>query len=255
MKKSLLKTISYGLISGFLLFFTIPFQSCNTGKNNTKHDTIVIRDTIVCHDTIIKHDTINKINIKNNNYNNNKIIHKAYKPNIYIYTKKEISLKVNITFPKGGKIIKSIPFYKNGWNIKVDSTGKIDNAFDYLFYESEQPDIWQYKTGWNVEKDSVLVFFQKNLSEYGFNSKEIKDFTDYWVPRFNEFKYYLIYPQEKEIIDNLVLVNYSVKPDNILRLFYVVKGTNNKYKIEKHINKTYVKRKGFYVTEWGVILK
>jgi len=38
----------------------------------------------------------------------------------------------------------------------------------------------------------------------------------------------MIYPQEMDLRNQLVQVNYSVKPDNELRLFYAVKGTNEK---------------------------
>jgi len=236
------------------VILTIPFQSCKNKNVDVKHDTIIKYDTIIKHDTVIKHDIIIKPApiIKNVNVNN--ITKGPKKPNIYIYPKKEISLKVNIIFPKGGAILKSIPLYNNGWKIKVDSTGKINKTFDYLFYESTQPDNWQYTSGWIIEKDSLKVFFQNNLSEYGFNSKEIKDFTDYWIPRFIKYKYYLIYPQEKDLIDKLIQVNYSTKPDNNLRLFYAIKGTNNKLKMNDHLIKTSFKRDGFYITEWGVII-
>jgi len=261
MKKRILNIVFCTLVLGFLMFLTIPFQSCNPKNDKVKYDTIIKHDTVIIHDTIIKikSDNNTPINKINNNYNTNihhpHNPHKVYKPNIYIHPKKDISLKVIITFPKTGAVTKSIPLYNKGWNIKVDSTGKINKTYNYLFYESNPPDNWQYKSGWIIEKDSLKVFFQKNLKEYGFDTKEIIDFTDYWIPRLNKNKYYLIYPQEKEIIDNLIQVNYSIKPDNILRLFYAIKGTNVISKIDKHIIKNNFKRTDFYVTEWGVILK
>ena len=180
---------------------------------------------------------------------------RVYKPNVYIYPKHTIDLKVNVSFPKGGKIVSSIPLYNNNWYVKVDSTGRIDNKYDYLFYESDQPDEWQYTTGWIIEKESLLTFFQNNMNSYGFNQKEIKDFTDFWLPKLTAFKYYLIYPQEKTTIDKLIQIDFSIKPDNSLRLFYAIKGTNDKLKIDKHTIKPNFKRDGFYITEWGVIIK
>lgn len=222
------------LVSGLIMFFTISFQACQNRNNLTEKDTIVKQDTMVKHDT-------NRTSID-------------YKPNIYIYSQKGISLKVNIVFPKGGKILTSMPLYENGWNIIVDPTGKINRIHKFLFYESEHPDYWQYKSGWIVEKDSLKGFFQNNMAEYGFNNKEIKDFTDYWIPKFDKNKYYVIYPQEKNLIDALVMVNYSVKPDGILRLYYAIKGTDVKPLIDNHIIKNKFSRNGFYTTEWGVVL-
>jgi hypothetical protein len=177
------------------------------------------------------------------------------KPNIYIYPTSDIHLTVTVTFPRGGKIVESIPLYTTSWDVNVDTTGKIDNQYDYLFYETKQPDYWQYETGWLIERNNLNSFFQANMTSYGFNQKEIKDFTDYWIPLLKAYKYYLIYPQEKDSIDKLVKVDYSIKPDNLLRLFYAIKGTNTVVPIQNHIVKSDFRREKFHITEWGVTLK
>ena len=41
----------------------------------------------------------------------------AYKPNIYLYPTEKTQLTVNFEFPKGGKVIKSIPEYDEEWNV------------------------------------------------------------------------------------------------------------------------------------------
>lgn len=178
------------------------------------------------------------------------------KPNIYFFPQKNLNLEVILEFPQGGKVIYSIPDYQNGWSIFVDTLGIIDNSFKYLFYESKLPDVWQYKKGWIVRREELTSFFNNNLMEYGFGEKEITDFTEYWIPRLNDYKFYEIYPQEKQIIDEVIKLHIFKEPDNILRLFYALKGSNDyKSNIESQkINNTFEK-KGFYVTEWGVILK
>ena len=65
----------------------------------------------------------------------------------------------------------------------------------------------------------------------------------------------MIYPEEMDLINQLVQVNYSVKPDNELRFFYAVKGANEKIDIANHNVPSGFKRDGFYVAEWGVITK
>jgi hypothetical protein len=251
------------IVLGFLVFFTIPFQSCQQKSTEAKNDTIILRDTIFVHDTIVLHDTIiqhdnsncNNSNNYNNINNNNSNIHVARKPNIYIYPEKEISLKVNIDFPQDGNIITSIPSYNDGWDINVDPTGKINTTYNYLFYESIQPNKWQYDQGWIIEKDSLKEFFQNNMSEYGFNENEIKDFTEYWIPELTSFNYYLIYPQETEKINELIRLSFSVQPDNIFRLFYAIKGTNEKKDMDKPVIPNKLSRNGFHIIEWGVVIK
>lgn len=176
------------------------------------------------------------------------------KPNIYIYPEEEIQVNVWLTFPKGGAVTVSIPEYGSGWNVTVDTTGKIDEKYDYLFYESEQPDVCQMEMGWCIEKDSLTQFFIENMNEYGFKDREIDDFNDYWIPRFNSANYYLLYPQTNEIIDSVVMLNLSETPNNILRLFYVVQESDNYISMETPEISAF-NRTGFFVTEWGVILK
>lgn len=193
---------------------------------------------------------------KNNDDNDQADTVKNYKPNIYIYTQKKIQLDVEINFPQGGKIVASIPKYNNGWHISVDTNGFIDNKYTYLFYESKQPNVWQKKYGWIIPKNELKSFFEKNMKKYGFNDSEIKDFTSFWCPKLKGFKFFKIYPQTDVLINKVVKLKFSKHPDKALRLYYVIKGSDNNNDSDKLI-KPFIKkfdRKGFYITEWGVIL-
>ena len=179
----------------------------------------------------------------------------AYKPNIYLYPEEKIQLTVNLDFPKGGKVIKSIPEFGKGWNVSIDTNGLINNSYTYLFYESSQPDVWQREYGWSINVDKLDLFFRKNLTIYGFKANEIEDFIDYWIPRLKESDYYSIYPQTNSIINEVIELKISKKTDNLLRLFYLIKGYKNpQIKLKTPII-NYFERKGFFVTEWGVILE
>ena len=179
----------------------------------------------------------------------------AYKPNIYLYPIEKTQLKVNLKFPKGGKVIKSIPKYGEEWNVYVETNGLINDSYSYLFYESSQPDIWQREYGWTIKVDELDLFFRNNLTNYGFKDNEIEDFIDYWIPRLKENDYYSIYPQTKSIINKVIELNISKKPDNLLRLFYFVEGQiSPEIKLKKPII-NHFEREGFFVTEWGVILE
>ena len=209
------------LIIGLLIISTIPFHSCQPEDDD-------INDSIV-----------------------------VYKPNIYIYPQEKTTMSVNLGFPKGGEIIKSIPDYGKGWNITVDTNGLIDNSYGYLFYESIQPDVWQQNEGWIIRKKDLKDFFNNNMSDYGFFGQEIQDFIDYWIPRLTDSELYAIYPQNKMIIENVINLNFLKKPDNLLRLFYVIEEVAeipaNKLPVPK-IDKSFEREK-FFVVEWGVILK
>ena len=182
---------------------------------------------------------------------------RALKPNIYLYPTEKSQLNVNLSFPLGGKIVTSIPNYDSGWKIVVDPSGLINDKFQFLFYESDQPDIWQLDKGWIIKKTDLNTFFSNNMSKYGFQGREITDFLDYWIPRLTNSEYYEIYPQETNVVQTVIKLDISKTPDSILRLFYVIKGTNNDLNTNITLPAEPVQfiRAGFCVTEWGVILK
>jgi hypothetical protein len=178
----------------------------------------------------------------------------VYKPNIYIYPLQSIKLSVNITFPLGGNLVESIPEYNNGWTVNVDSVGMIDQKYNYLFYESEQPDIFQYKKGWCIAQTDLKAFFEKNMGLYNFSNSEMNDFIEYWIPKFVENGYYLIYPQTNDIIDTIIQLKFSIQPNHVNRLFYGIAGINKYTKIEEPSIIRF-NRDGFFIMEWGVFIK
>jgi hypothetical protein len=179
------------------------------------------------------------------------------KPNIYLYPAENKIVSVALNFPAGGKVTASIPDYRKGWIVSVDTNGIINNKYEYLFYESGQPDVWQTNEGWIISVADLEQFFTGNLSGYGFIGREIKDFTDYWIPRLKGYEYYEIYPQEKKIIDSVIALEITNTPDAVLRLFYLIRGTNSATndEITAPADNTPFIRSGFCVTEWGVVLK
>jgi len=178
----------------------------------------------------------------------------VYKPNIYLYPKENTSICVSISFPKGGEIIASIPEYQNGWCVNVNPEGKIENEYDYLFYESTQPNIWQRNKGWCIEKSKLEAFFKADMKSRGFAQNEMDDFIEYWIPRMKEFPYYTIFPQTKEAINLVVDVEFSVQPDTFYRLFYCIKGSQKSLTLDEPVNSTFT-RNGFTALEWGVVMR
>lgn len=152
------------------------------------------------------------------------------KPNIYIYPEEKIDLEIEVSFPFGGKIITSEPAYTiSGWHITVDTSGLINNAYQYLFYECEIPNYFQTKNGWKVPQKNLNNFLHESLIKFGLNEMEIYDFVEYWVPKLTDFEYYLIFPQKKEIINQMIHLNFSKEPKNSRRIFYLFKGINKNY--------------------------
>lgn len=187
--------------------------------------------------------------------NSNISVASVDKPNIYLYPEKKTKMTVSLDLPEGGKVTESIPAYPKKWkNIRVKPDGTINRKYDFLFYEADLPGDWQFDEGWVVAQKDLKFFFQNNLRDYGFNKKEIKDFTDWWVPRLKDRPYYALYPQDTKKIDSIVPLKIDKDVDSILRLFYFIEGLDSKRDIPAPVIPEF-ERMGFVVTEWGVSLR
>lgn len=178
----------------------------------------------------------------------------VYKPNVYIYPLHPTDLCVTLSFPMGGEVVQSIPDYSKGWCVNVKPSGRINDSYNYLFYESRQPNLFQYTKGWCIPQRDLESFFKSNMKEYNFSTQEISDFIVYWMPLLKENDYYCIYPQTNEIINKTIQLGFSIQPDHIYRLFYGVIGVDQPKEIEAPAITPFV-RSGFYVVEWGVFRK
>jgi len=177
------------------------------------------------------------------------------KPNLYLYPTEKMNISVTLSFPLGGNLLQSIPDYGNGWNVLVDPSGVINDEYGYLFYEYSIPNYNQMEKGWIIAKANLKEFFTNNMTDAGFNETEIKDFTDYWIPRLIDFQYYEIYPQNNNVLNRMTKIDILPTPDNLYRLQYLIKGRgDNKLNLPEPIIEK-GKREGFCAFEWGVLLK
>jgi hypothetical protein len=69
-----------------------------------------------------------------------------------------------------------------------------------------------------------------------------------------DYEYYIIYPQYSQEIEKIIQIKFSIIPDNILRMFYVLQGTNdNQKELSAPVIPSF-NRNGFVATEWGVVI-
>lgn len=174
------------------------------------------------------------------------------KPNIYIYPSDKIYLTITLNFPKGGKVLESIPHYHNGWEITVDSSGKINNQYEFLFYEARIPNLLQKEYGWIIPGTDLEQFFTQNLSSLLFSEKEISDFIEYWIPLLDCDRSYVIYPHFHQELSDILELKLSINPDNLIRVIYSIEKYQGNENIKTPEIPAY-RRKGFTVLEWGVI--
>lgn len=178
------------------------------------------------------------------------------KPVIYLYPTDttDIEVKLNVA----GELAFTYPAYNDGWKVQATPDGNIsigEDDYNYLFWESEQklsPDVIDRNQGFIVSPEQLTVFLEKQLSEFGFTSKEQADFITYWAPSMKSKSFLYIYFLFNEACDEFATLDISPKPQEIARFYMLWTAVDADYEmtiIPQEIPS--MNREGFTVLEWG----
>ncbi|MBQ7714320.1 MAG: hypothetical protein IJT70_00445 [Clostridia bacterium] len=174
----------------------------------------------------------------------------VYKPNIYLYPEKECEVSVVFTLPE--LLTVTDPVYGNGWRVGAKPNGTLslgESEYGYLFYESlTDPDIWQTEEGFFIPAEGREEAFERILSSYGLNGREIADFVEFWCEKLDEGCTYSMYPQLTEAVDGAMPVNVSPAPNSVLRIWFAFVKDSEPLR-EADIQS--FDRDGFTLIEWG----
>ncbi len=200
----------------------------------------------------------------------------ACKPALYLYPAKPTELSVRV-LPRG-RITQSIPEHKNGWRVLAFPGGTIKEIggqlYPYLYYEAEIEKVKVPQEGFMVRKDDLTNFFDQVLPILGLNLKESTDFKEYWLPKLSEEEKWFVGLVPEEEVNQVEPVEFSVKPDNFLRIRFYFEALDNQpalqdsgiIKYSQGINLNFFfnwlgiwsfktpQRNGFTVVDWGGIL-
>lgn len=176
------------------------------------------------------------------------------KPAIYLYPTKETTINVKIGPEIGIRTI-TIPAYDsiNGWSVIANKQGNIflgNQRYSHLFYEALTPTPKIPKTGWIADgkhlwRDLFVIAKKSQL-----NTKEAKEFSNYWTEKLDESEYYFVGWVNRDEIDAIEPLNISPKPETLWRVRYFFIPLQSKMDIaQPNINK--LQRNGYTAVEWG----
>jgi hypothetical protein len=175
------------------------------------------------------------------------------KPNIYLYSDRDLTAQVRLSPERA--ITVSDPVYQpgEGWMAEVRN-GSLNGAGDFLFYEAMVPDSgWQKDEGYvihAVSRSDDMVFM---LGQYGFNEKETVEFIDYWSSHLSGDMDYVFYPQETGAVDGVMPLSIIPEPDHVSRIWFYAEPLVSAP--EPVTGPERIVREGFYVVEWGVMIR
>jgi hypothetical protein len=89
------------------------------------------------------------------------------------------------------------------------------------------------------------------LRAYGFQGREITDFTDFWLPLMTDAPYYAVCPMAS---DELVTLQIRPAPDRLRRLWLYLEPLEAPVSLDKPALPAPLPRDGFTAVEWGAFL-
>lgn len=189
----------------------------------------------------------------------------ADKPVIYVYP--DVTTQVNIHLDVHGTLGFTYPAYytvtnadsaRSGWSFTADPDGTIHmngKEYDYLFWDARIPftaSKAKSKEGFIVERDSLVPFFEKNLTAMGLNAREQQDFITYWCPLMQKNKKSFVHFLFNEDYNSIANIHITPKPDQLFRVFMTWEDGTAMKQVDVVPQKIQsVTREGFTVIEWG----
>jgi hypothetical protein len=179
------------------------------------------------------------------------------KPVIYLYPPQAQEVTVRV-LPKGG-VTKSDPAYGEGWTVKAQPNGKLLSAdgktHRYLFWESGLVDKPQPLTeGTVVAREKLHAWLVRTLAEQGLDTRETKDFLEFWWPKMSARPWAAVRFVPREEIDAAAPLQISPAPDTVIRVLIDFRGLDAPVKLPEQKLTPAPKRSGFTAVEWGGLL-
>ncbi len=179
------------------------------------------------------------------------------KPVIYLYPEEPIEVGVEIELEK---MSVSEPDYGDGWDVIAYPDGTLVNLSDgqeypYLFWEGTGKSYSSPENYWVIEQAEVEKFLVETLDQLGFNSQEIADFNEFWLPLMQDTRYYKIGFHGTYYMNQLAPLDFTVRPNSLLRVLMDFEPLEAPTPDNPPQYLPSFERNGFVVTEWGGILR
>ena len=176
------------------------------------------------------------------------------KPIIYFYPTETVNVSVKLVNDE--LITHSYPKYTNGWNVIAHPDGTLQDITTgrelySLYYECNPArDITMQNEGFVIEGKDTISFLEEKLSILGLTEREAEEFIIYWLPKMENNKYNYIRFATAEEIEQTMPLEFSVKPNTIIRVWMEFKALDEEIQITEQVLTT-PQRTGFTVVEWG----
>jgi hypothetical protein len=172
------------------------------------------------------------------------------KPAIYIYPEEAGRFRVELTLAEGVAITASDPDYGDGWDVFVETDGRIDGVHDYLFYEADLPAFAVPAAGWCLGREGLADGLDGILAALGLVERERREFLDYWLAHLPDRPWYDVRLLPEDDVDALIGLAITPPPASVRRVWLGFRG------LSAAVTRTPPElapfaRTGTTVVEWG----
>lgn len=173
------------------------------------------------------------------------------KPVIYLYPTAPTRCFVTLGYDG---LIATAPEYDGGWDVTAYPDGRLVNTADgaeypYLYWDGGKRVAWDFSAGFCVPRAGLEAFLREKLPYLGLIPSEYEEFIAYWLPRMDEYPYYVI-TFAGEQYERLAPLSVTPAPDSALRVHMVFAGSDV-FRVIAPQALTRFARNGFAVVEWG----
>jgi len=177
-----------------------------------------------------------------------------YKPIIYLYPEAETELTVKLGKPEN--ITASYPAYADGWHVSAQPDGMLKDldtgrSLYALYWEGQAEVAAPMDEGFVVSGADTLTFLEEKLALLGLSEREAEEFIIFWLPQMQDNNYNLIRFESMEEIDSDMPLDFSVKPDTLIRVMMAFKPLDEPIEISEQVLPETPVRNGFTAVEWG----
>jgi len=172
------------------------------------------------------------------------------KPAVYIYPETPGEFEVTLGLGRGVQLIASDPVYGEGWSVYVAEDGRIDDAYDYLFYELSTPRPDLPAEGWCLDGTRIEDELDALADQCGLNANETVEFVDYWSDRLPDNPHWLAYPVFDTDLDRWATLDVTPVPESVLRVWVFFVPSQTARDLPAPVLPT-CNREGTTVIEWG----
>ncbi len=176
----------------------------------------------------------------------------AFKPAIYLYPQETTDVTVSLDI-RGSMFYSDPPYPAGGWHVTADPDGRIDDKYDYLYYDVLLDNVEVAPEGWIITGQQFGDWCCTTLPALGLVPSETSEFTIFWSTRLPDSDYLRISLLSDAFLQDNLALTVTPMPDVVIRCIFVFLAIDQATPIDAPAIEAPA-RSRFTVVEWGGIV-